>query len=297
MRKEPRNLGFVKAYAKINLYLEINKKLSNGYHEIDSLIAFTDIYDTLTFKISDKIKLKIIGPHKNQFNELDNNLIIKAARFIQDILNTKLGVEITLNKKIPIAAGLGGGSSNAATTILQCIDLWQPNEKITIDNKQIAYALGADVPIFLNARSSIIKGIGDSFKPLSYLPASWILIINPNVQIITKDIFTSFTGPYKKNNYINSTDQIIDFSSFVFFLKNRENSLTNTVIKKNPIVKEVLDELNNTDAAKIVRMSGSGPSCFALYSNKQEMDIAYNYIKNKKPLWWLKKSALRVKIS
>ena len=289
--------NLIQSFSKINLYLEIKKKLSNGYHEIDSLSVFTDIHDNLTFRSSNNISLVVNGDEKNKLGDTHENIIIKAAKLIQEILKIDKGIAITLDKRIPVAARLGGGSSNAAVTIQECVKLWKPKEKIKIDSNEIAYKLGADIPFFLKGSSALVGGIGEKVYPLNFFPKLYSIIVNPKLHISTNIIYSSFKGPFVTNpSKFSNVKQTTNEDLFAY-LNRRKNCLTNIVIQKEPIVRDVLDLLCQTHGAELVRMSGSGPTCFALYSNRQDMDIAYNFIYNKRPNWWIKKSQIRLKVS
>ena len=291
------SVNSIQSFSKLNLYLEIKKKLSNGYHEIDSLYVLTDIHDNLTFSPSNDISLIVNGDEKSKLGETNKNIIIKTIKLIQETLKINKGVAITLDKKIPIAAGLGGGSSNAAVTIKECIKLWKPKEKIKINSNDIAYKLGADIPFFLEGSSAIVGGIGEKIYPLNFFPKLFALIVNPRLHISTKSVYSSYAGPFIKNSNKFSNIGQATKNSLLAYLNSRKNCLTNIVLQKEPIVGDVLDLLSQTHGVELVRMSGSGPTCFALYSNRKNMDIAYNLIKNKNPNWWIKKSQIGLKVS
>lgn len=285
------------SFSKINLYLEIKKKLDNGYHEIDSLSVFTDIHDVLTFGLSNDINLTIKGKERDKLGPPDKNIIIKALKLIQEKLKINLGVTVTLNKKVPVAAGLGGGSSNAAVAIQECLKLWDSKEKIKINSREIAYKIGADIPFFLRGTSAIVGGIGEEVYPVNFIPNLYSLIVNPKIYISTNNIYSSFRGPFLENSETFSYSEQTSPQDLIAYLKRRKNSLTDIVLEKEPVVGDILDTLAQTQGADLVRMSGSGPSCFAIYSNRRDMDIAYKLIKNKKPNWWIKKSKIRLKVS
>ncbi len=177
------------APAKINLYLHITGKHADGYHLLDSLMVFTDIADAITAEKADAITLRVSGEFADNSGDISDNIVIKAARALADSAGVKAGASISLQKNIPVGAGLGGGSSDAAATLRLLNTLWGINysdEKLA----QIGLTLGADVPFCLYGRPAFVSGIGEVIGAAPDLPQFWILLANPRKVLSTKDVFT-----------------------------------------------------------------------------------------------------------
>lgn len=272
----------ISAAAKLNLYLHLHKKLKSGYHSISSFIIFINLFDNITFKESSKTLLKVKGPLSKSFANscsTNNNSVINVVNYLKDKFKLNKGVEITLEKHIPIGAGLGGASVDAAATLRGLNVLWD----LKLDNTaltKIAKQFGADTTACLHSKSSIIEGIGDKITPLSIpnlkLP---ILLINNLKHLSTKEVYNNIT-------VINSNKKApipIDISAnkniFLNFIKQQNNDLTSSAISILPEIQNILKELNNTNPF-LSRMTGSGSTCFAIYKSKQDLKIAVDKLRS-----------------
>lgn len=279
-----------KSFAKINLYLEITGR-EGGYHQLSSLMAFLNIYDLIEFQNSSKLELEISGPY-SQFlkNDKSENIILRAVKLLSELYNFEPKLKIILTKNIPIQAGIGGGSSNAATTLLmlnEFYDLKIPEKKLA----EIGLKLGADVPFCLHQKLALICGIGQNITSLNINPKPlFALIVNPNITLSTKAVFEEFA----KNNFpfSSKTSEKIDEQNFISIIKNHHNDLEKAAILLAPELKEILIELKGQKNCLMARMSGSGSTCFGLFDNAFDLESAYENLVQKFPNFYLKKSPI-----
>lgn len=238
----------IKSPAKINLHLKILGKLSNGYHELDTSFQLIDLSDDLVFSdCSDHISVSCDGASIAQ----ENNIIYKAAKIMEGIVNNNCGININVKKNIPIGSGLGGGSSNAASTILALNKIWNMNldEKEMVD---IGRKMGADVPFFIKGTNAYASGIGDIFNPKDSISEK-VIIIDPMIFNSSKEMFDEYDN-WKKG----SSDPLIS----------EQNSFWNIFIDRNKSVREFYQK--NIKKHEIC-LSGSGSSMFIRYTSDSEM--------------------------
>lgn len=254
--------------AKLNLFLHINGRLSNGYHELQSLFHFVDHGDELTFEVTQDANISL----ECNIAELedDSNLIIKVAKALQAHLTKEQsakGVNIKLDKKLPMGGGVGGGSSNAATTLLALNHLWQLNltqsQLIEIGNR-----FGADIPIFILGQSAIAEGTGDKFYPYP-ISEKWYLVLTPDAHVNTALLFGSDKLPRdtKKldNSRINYTGLTAEF----------RNDFQTLVYNEYPAVAKALDWLLEYAPA---RLTGTGACVFAEFETQQQAQHTYELL-------------------
>jgi 4-diphosphocytidyl-2-C-methyl-D-erythritol kinase len=247
----------VLAPAKINLFLEMVGKREDGYHLLQSLMVPLAFGDELEITPSDTLTLKVIGSTLAH-EPPENNLVVKAARS----LSTSHGANIKLYKRIPHAAGLGGGSSNAATTLFALSKLW----KIEKDLLPIATSLGADVPFFLKNTPQYAEGIGEILTPVT-LPKLYILLVKPDVAVPTADVFKKGFKQFSKAAH--TPPSFGDIHALIDYLKHLKNDLTENAISIAPHIADILKRLGKTDGCLLARMSGSGATCFGIFDNAE----------------------------
>jgi len=265
------------APAKLNLYLKVLRKRSDGYHDIETLFERIDVFDTVTVtSIGNTITI-----------ECDNSSVLtgkdsicyKAAELLQKRLSALRrdkgkGVFISIEKRIPVAAGLGGGSSDAASVLKALNKLWG----LDLDKKELmdlGASLGADVPFFLSDASFAIgRGIGDEIEPIRGSKLLWQVVICPNIEILSKDIYAA----YSKEHSLTLTtgggvDTILtpvsDICEIAFLKKLLHNDLENVVLSRESIIKDIKDKLRDVGGGNTL-VSGSGPSVFGLFSTRKE---------------------------
>ncbi len=263
------------AYAKINLALHVRAREADGYHRIETIFAFTEDGDTLSAAEGEGIELSVTGPFAAVLGEEPDNLVMRAARALRDYSGARAGVLLTLDKRLPVAAGIGGGSADAAAA-LRLLDRWwglDAGEKALLE---IARGLGADVPACLSSRAARGEGRGDRLLPLDLGGfAAPLLLVNPGVALPTPEVFRAWDG--------------IDRGPLDGWQSGR-NDLEGPARSLVPEIGAVLDALGG---ARLARMSGSGATCFGLYRSEGDRDAAAAKIADAAPDWWICPTRLR----
>ncbi len=268
------------ARAKVNLWLSVVGRRADGYHLLDSLVAFTDLADTLEAGPSDGLSLALEGPEAPSLAGEADNLVLRAARLLAGRAGVSPRAALRLAKHIPVAAGLGGGSADAAAALHALIDLWRvalPVEELF----DLAAALGADVPMCLAGRPALVSGVGEVLQPAPPLPACAILLVNPRTPLATPEVFAARRGPFSAATPVPSSWP--DLDGLVAALAARGNDLADAAISLRPAIADVLAALGRTEGVRYVAMSGSGATCFALYD---DVDAAGRAGAGLPDLWW-----------
>ena len=291
------NTVTIKAPAKINTYLEVLGLRPDGYHEIAMVMEKIALHDVIMLQeISSGIELVIEGSSDDGMNA-EKNLVWRAAKAFKEITGEKSGVRISLKKMIPIAAGLGGGSSDAASTLLGLNELWKKGlskEKLA----EIGSKLGADVPFFCYDGAAFVEGIGDKVTPLNRtLPKMYILLINPGFAVSTPWVYKQWDNlPKNKDKTLGShvKDECIQgltvasldarvpplFETFRDVTANLKNDLEEVTVSAYPEVGKIKEFLSENRADGVM-MSGSGPSVFGLFEDKKSRDLAFSKAKER----------------
>jgi len=278
------------SYAKINLYLKIGKKLKSGYHNIQSIMQPIELHDNISFEKLDENR--IILESNNKELESKNNLAYKAALLLKNKLNIKEGVRITIEKQIPLASGLGGGSSNAANTLIALNNLW----KLKLSkNKLISLALeiGSDVPFFIVGESALVEGIGNKIKPLRRSISMNIVLVNPGIKVSTARAYKEFDksrGKLKTKASIKEMVKAINKKDIKKISENLYNDFDPIVEKKFKIVREIKANLKKFDALNSL-ISGSGPTVIGLFNSIYTAREAYFKLKDMYPFVYLTKTS------
>lgn len=253
---------FVRSYAKINLTLDVLGKRSDGYHELASIMQMVDLYDTLCFTLLDENRVSIVSTQAEL--DSDDNLAVRAAQAVRDSLSLTQGVHIELEKRIPIAAGLGGGSSNAAAVLLALRQWWQL-PLTTEDLLTLATSLGSDVPFFLTEGLALCEGRGERLTPLpAYWPSSmrWLLLLKPAIGVSTATIFRTLPASDYTDGVHTKAVYTVLLAKGEPFPGNLHNSLERGVLERYPEVLQAREDMLQAGAS-LVRLSGSGPTLFA----------------------------------
>ena len=255
--------------AKINLFLHITSKRDDGYHNLQTIFQLLDFYDEIDFSLRDDGKINRISGNEDIL--ISNDLMIKSAKKLKQYRQTNCGVDIKIIKKIPAGGGLGGGSSNAATTLIALNKLW--NLKLTnAELISIGKDIGADVPVFIEGRSSWAEGIGEILTPLN-LPEYFYLVVSINKQISTREIFS-----HKALTMSPLQRKITDFS----LVSNPHNDCLDAAIDLNSEIKDALMHLNSTRKhVDEARMTGSGSCVFVAFENESDALIAKEELPSK----------------
>lgn len=257
---------------------------ADGYHELDSLVAFADIGDRLTAVPAEGLSLRVSGPQAESLAALgEDNLVLRAARRLAAAAGIAPGAAFRLEKNLPVAAGLGGGSSDAAAALRALAALW----RLPADTEELAAlgaALGADVPVCLYGRPAWLGGIGERLAPAPNLPSAGILLVNPRVALPTAAVFAARRGAFGAAGRF--APMPADAKGLAEALASRRNDLSAAAIALAPAIGVVLARLNALPGALIARMSGSGATCFALFADRAAARCAGAALAAAEPGWW-----------
>lgn len=286
----------LRAPAKLNLYLHITGKRADGYHALESLVVFADLVDELNFSVAETLSLRVEGEFAPQSGDADQNLVLRAARALQAATGYRGGASIRLTKNVPVGAGLGGGSADAAATLNGLNQLWQCGLSAA-QLHALAVPLGADVAMCLDPKPAIVRGIGDVIAPLkASLPPMAALLVYPRVPLLTKDVYDALArlpSPEIANNDFEYSAEK-SRTAFVAELARTHNHLQPPAIAVNPLVAEVLLALETVLLKpELVRMTGSGACCFALYTSLDEARRAEKILTAEYPEWWVRAVQIR----
>jgi len=277
------------APAKINLYLHITAKRRDGYHSLESLVAFANYGDEISVAPSDKLTLTINGPCSKGLQSNADNIVIKAAKLLANSNGVDQKAKITLTKNLPISSGMGGGSADAAATLHALSKLWNLSLK-TIDFSNLAEKLGADVSVCLKNTPSIITGIGEKVMLAPKLPNLWFILVNPGIPVSTRKVFAAHKEKNSATHAFKTRPQTV--KELASLLSEFRNDLTPAAIETAPIIEEVLKVVQAEKKQLLTRLSGSGATCFALFEEKNAAVEAARGLKMKYPKWWIKATAL-----
>ena len=267
------------AHAKVNLWLNVVGRRDDGYHLLDSLVAFVDLADQIEARPDDRLSLALDGPLAGALAGEADNLVLKAARLLADRAGVAPRAAIRLVKHVPVAAGLGGGSADAAATLRELVELWRvamPEEELF----DLAARLGADVPMCLAGRTAFVSGIGERMVWAPPLPECAVLLVNPGTALPTRDIFAARRGGFSPAR--PAPRPWNDLAELADVLAERGNDLTAAAVSIAPVVAQVLEALGRT-GARHAAMSGSGATCFALYDSH---DLAQRAASTLPEAWW-----------
>ncbi len=257
---------------------------ADGFHELDSLVAFADIADVVTARPAKALTLAIDGPFAGELTGAsDDNLILRAARLLASRAGVSAEAAFGLTKILPVASGIGGGSSDAAAALRALAALW----RVDIGDSElaaIAGEIGADVPVCLLGKTAWLGGIGERIAPAPKLPPVGIVLVNPRIALPTPAVFKARRGPFSPPGRFD--ERPADAASLAALLGARRNDLTDAAIGIVPEIADILAALAATEGARIARMSGSGATCFALYDGIDAARHAAGRLAAKHRGWW-----------
>lgn len=284
-----------RAPAKINLTLHVLGRRENGYHSLESLVAFTGAGDRLQLSPTASLSLQTYGPTAPATGSGNDNLVMRAARNLAERIEGLTLGAFKLEKRLPVAAGIGGGSSDAAAALRL---IAQVNNLSLSDPRLIeaACATGADVLVCLEARARMMSGVGDILGPKLQLPLLPAVLINPGIPVDTKPVFQRLgleCGQNLKNHPHQELSLSNDIKVFFKQLELGRNDLEDAACQLAPIIIDVLAILRAARGVKIARMSGSGATCFAIFDTPNSATHAARVIRAVHPAWWVKTAALR----
>ena len=262
------------APAKVNLFLHVTAKRADGYHLLDSLAVFPDVGDTVRVEDAAELSLGISGPFGAVLRAEPDNLLLRAAR----LLAPGRAAALHLEKNLPVASGIGGGSADAAAALRALSRLWGLKAELP----ELALQLGADVPVCLASRPARMQGIGEVLVPAPRLPEFGMVLINPGVAVPTPAVFKARQGGFSPPASLPEAWASVD--AMVAGLDLCTNDLQAAATGIQPVIGQVLDVLAALPGAKLARMSGSGATCFAIFSTPAEAAAAAAAIDH--PGWW-----------
>jgi 4-diphosphocytidyl-2-C-methyl-D-erythritol kinase len=284
------------APAKVNLYLHVVGRRADGYHLLDSLVAFADIGDRIEGWPADRMLLAVGGPEAGAVAGLgDDNLVLRAARLYIEaaraagMASRVPGVTLYLDKHLPAASGIGGGSSDAAAT-LRLLDHLSGGVLAAAALAGLAARLGADVPACLAAQPVWVGGVGEILEPADPLPACGIVLANPRVALPTPSVFRTRSGPFSQPGRFAAIPR--KAAGLAAVLATRRNDLTEAALNLVPEIGAVLELLTGLPGALLARMSGSGATCFALFADRAAALAAHAGLRRMRPEWWSASGAL-----
>jgi len=268
------------APAKVNLTLHITGQRDDGYHLIDSLVSFADVGDVVSVSRAERTSLTVSGPFAADVPTDGGNLVLKAVGLFGE------PVEVALEKNLPAAAGIGGGSADAAATVKAVSQVLD----VSIPDDQALLSLGADVPVCMMTGLVRMRGIGELLEPISTEPLGWpMVLVNPGVPVSTPDVFKALNC--KTNSPMDDQFEsgVVPHHQDAFFdwLEQQRNDLEAPAISLAPVIGDVKSALQNQSGCRLARMSGSGSTCFGLFECDDKARRAAGKLSAEHPEWWV----------
>lgn len=261
------------APAKVNLALHVTGRRDDGYHRLQSLVVFAGVGDRVVVEPADTPKLQITGPQAAALAPSPDNLVLRAAAWMG------VGARITLEKVLPIASGIGGGSADAAAVLRL---LMRAGHALPGD----PLALGADVPVCLAGRPCIMAGVGEVVQPIAApLPPAWLVLANPGVAVSTPDVFRALTR--RDNPPMDPMPPARSLDDLAHWLARQRNDLEGPAIALAPVIAQVRAALAEATGCHLARMSGSGATCFGLFDGPDTAGAAEQRLRAAHPDWWV----------
>lgn len=277
------------ARSKVNLYLHVTGKRADGYHLLESLVVFPDLGDSITIQKGKELSLEVAGPYANSIGNTEENLVLKAAKLLKSESRTDEGAHIILEKNLPAAAGIGGGSADAAAALRNLNQLW--NIGYSDDQlSRIGLVLGADVPACLYGKPAIMAGIGERISGIREFPEFCILLVNSGHSVSTQEVFNrlklardvppsvEFTGATTRDLFAGLTSM--------------RNDLEVPALEFVPVIGDVLSAIRKQKECYLARMSGSGGTCFGLFEDNEAAEKAAHALRARHPDWWVQAVAV-----
>ncbi len=274
------------APAKVNLALHVTGRRDDGYHLLDTLVTFAGVGDQLRFKPANAISISIDGPESSKLTAGGDNLVMQAMQvLVQDAEGPLPGVNINLEKMLPLASGIGGGSADAAAALRGLNRYWE----LDLSPGQMARTgllLGADVPMCLAGTPLHATGIGERLEPLS-MPCFDIVLANPRIGVSTRDVFSRLgennNPPLPHVPHVPSGDYV----QWLEYLREQRNDLQAIATTVVPQISDCIGALQESAGCDLARMSGSGSTCFGIFANAERAQSAAATIRAQNPDWWV----------
>ena len=276
------------APAKVNLTLKVLGKRTDGYHELMSLVVFADEGDRLELVPGEKISLTLEGPFAAAL-EGEDNLVLKTVHLLAEHCPSMCAGAFKLDKRLPVAAGLGGGSADAAAALRLLVKA-NPGQITAKIISGAARRLGADVTACLDSGAVFMQGRGDELRPVKKLPALPAVLVNPGLQLGAGDVYEALGAkPLEKTSAADTIDRspVTSVADLVHYIRETGNDLEAAATKLAPAIAEVRAALSATEGCLVAQMSGSGPTCFGLFSRGETAGAAARTLAESHPDWWV----------
>jgi len=288
-------VGKARARAKINLTLHILSRRDNGYHDLESLVTFAAFGDELTLVEGSQLALSLSGPQSAALkNDADNHILKAAQALTARVKNLRVG-KFHLVKSLPLASGMGGGSADAAAALRLLAKL----NHLSLDDPRVreaALETGADVPVCLESRSRMMRGIGETLDAPIALPQLFALVVNPLKTSATPDVFAKIGlargETHKAPPHPHFTDKMSD-DTFLSTLHTGRNDMEAAAITLQPVIGDVKTAVSSLPSCRLTRMSGSGATVFGLFPSCRATAAAARLLKREHPEWWIKPTLFR----
>jgi 4-diphosphocytidyl-2-C-methyl-D-erythritol kinase len=284
-----------RAPAKINLTLRVIGRRADGYHELESLVAFAGLCDWVAFEPGPEAALEVLGPRAFEAGPVEENLVLRATRALAALIPGLTLGRFRLVKRLPAAAGLGGGSADAAAALRLLAD----EGRLSADDSRVrdaAKATGADVLACLCPQARIMAGIGDELGPPIPLPKIFAVLVNPRVRAPTAKVFAALglaPGAKLESSARSLDARGDDVTSFMAALSLSRNDLEAAAIRIAPVIAIVRERLSRIPEATATGMSGSGATCFALFGDRRSATLAQRAVAAEHPDWWVEATVIR----
>ena len=275
------------APAKLNLYLHIAGRRDDGYHRVDSLIAFAETGDIVTVTPARDLTLVVDGPFAAALPPSEDNLVLRAAAQLRARASVASGAAITLTKNLPVASGIGGGSADAAATLrLLCRLHGREVEQHALAS--LGLCIGADVPVCLDSGPAMMWGKGELIERMDTLPDFWFVLVNPGVAVSTASVFAALNAPPLAEKEAGPVmPQFADVTALAQWLDAHGNDMERSAMKIAPAIFDAATALAATRDCRVARMSGSGATCFGIYDDEKAARAAETALRIVHPDWWV----------
>jgi len=285
----------VLAPAKINLYLRVTGRRDDGYHTLDSLVCFADVGDVITIEPSLDCAFEVRGPFAGAFCAAERdagpdskNLVVRAAWAVARAARRTPDVKITLTKNLPLAAGIGGGSADAAATVWALMEYWHLPRAGAQYLPGLLLSLGADVPVCFSCQPPVMRGIGEVLQPVNGLDEIPVVLVNPRIDCPTAKVFAFYDG-----SFAGETDLQREGAGLPMrFIAEQRNDLMAPAMAVVPEIAAVIAALEARDGALFARLSGSGATCFGVFETEAHAQAAADAIHAAQPGWWVAPAVL-----
>jgi 4-diphosphocytidyl-2-C-methyl-D-erythritol kinase len=289
-RKPARAQGVVRVHApaKLNFFLHVDERRADGFHDLESLVAFTEAGDLLTISPAENLILDVTGHFAGALSGTgDDNLVLRAAR----ALGTDRGAHLTLQKNLPVASGIGGGSADAAAALRGLNAFWELSLREE-DLAEIGASLGSDIPACVLSRPLWMSGRGEVLRPLEVLPPLQLVLVNPRVALSTTDVFSRLntrTGLGAMSPPPAPFETVWDV---VGYLRDACNDLEAAACSLAPVIEDVLEAIAHEPGCILSQMSGSGATCFGLFQEGPWASGAAERLALDRPQWWVRETRI-----